>query len=30
MASGQIRLEGEGGQLLLDEEVGRLYLGGRR
>ena len=30
MASGQIRLEGEGGQLLQDEEVGRLYLGGRR
>jgi ABC-type branched-subunit amino acid transport system ATPase component len=30
MASGQVRLEGEGGQLLHDEEVGRLYLGGRR
>jgi ABC-type branched-subunit amino acid transport system ATPase component len=30
MASGQVRLEGEGGQLLQDEEVGRLYLGGRR
>jgi neutral amino acid transport system ATP-binding protein len=30
MASGQVRLEGEGGQLLQDAEVGRLYLGGRR
>jgi ABC-type branched-subunit amino acid transport system ATPase component len=30
MASGQIRHEGEGRQLLQDEEVGRLYLGGRR
>jgi ABC-type branched-subunit amino acid transport system ATPase component len=30
MASGQVRLEGGGGQLLQDEEVGRLYLGGRR
>jgi ABC-type branched-subunit amino acid transport system ATPase component len=30
MASGQIRLEGAGAQLLQDEEVGRLYLGGRR
>jgi ABC-type branched-subunit amino acid transport system ATPase component len=30
MASGQVRFEGEGGQLLQDEEVGRLYLGGRR
>jgi ABC-type branched-subunit amino acid transport system ATPase component len=30
MASGQVRLEGEGGHLLQDEEVGRLYLGGRR
>jgi ABC-type branched-subunit amino acid transport system ATPase component len=30
MASGEIRLEGAGGQLLRDEEVGRLYLGGRR
>ena len=28
MASGQVRLEGEGCQLLQDEEVGRLYLGG--
>jgi len=30
MASGQVRLEGKGEQLLQDEEVGRLYLGGRR
>jgi neutral amino acid transport system ATP-binding protein len=30
MASGQVRLEGDGKQLLQDEEVGRLYLGGRR
>jgi ABC-type branched-subunit amino acid transport system ATPase component len=30
MASGQVRLEGAGKQLLQDEEVGRLYLGGRR
>jgi neutral amino acid transport system ATP-binding protein len=30
MASGQVRLEGESGQLLHNEEVGRLYLGGRR
>ena len=30
LASGQVRLEGEGDQLLSDEEVGRLYLGGRR
>jgi ABC-type branched-subunit amino acid transport system ATPase component len=30
MASGQVRLEGEGGQLLQDEEVARLYLGGQR
>jgi ABC-type branched-subunit amino acid transport system ATPase component len=30
MASGQVRLEGTGKQLLQDEEVGRLYLGGRR
>jgi ABC-type branched-subunit amino acid transport system ATPase component len=30
MASGQVRLEGAGGELLQDEEVGRLYLGGRR
>ena len=30
MASGQVRLEGKGDQLLQDEEVGRLYLGGRR
>jgi ABC-type branched-subunit amino acid transport system ATPase component len=30
MASGEVRLEGEGGQLLQNEEVGRLYLGGRR
>jgi ABC-type branched-subunit amino acid transport system ATPase component len=30
MASGQVRLEGEGSQLVQDEEVRRLYLGGRR
>jgi ABC-type branched-subunit amino acid transport system ATPase component len=30
MVSGQVRLEGEGGQLLQNEHVGRLYLGGRR
>jgi ABC-type branched-subunit amino acid transport system ATPase component len=30
MASGEVRLEEEGGQLLQNEEVGRLYLGGRR
>ena len=30
LASGQVRLEGRGDQLLSDEEVGRLYLGGRR
>lgn len=30
MASGQVRLEGPGQHLLQDEEVGRLYLGGRR
>jgi ABC-type branched-subunit amino acid transport system ATPase component len=30
MASGQVRLEGRGDQLLHDEEVRRLYLGGRR
>jgi ABC-type branched-subunit amino acid transport system ATPase component len=30
MANGQVRLEGEGRDLLQDEEVGRLYLGGRR
>jgi ABC-type branched-subunit amino acid transport system ATPase component len=30
MASGLVRLEGESDQLLQDEEVGRLYLGGRR
>jgi len=30
LASGQVRLEGKGDQLLSDEEVGRLYLGGRR
>jgi ABC-type branched-subunit amino acid transport system ATPase component len=30
MASGQVRLEGAGGQLLQDEEVARLYLGGQR
>jgi ABC-type branched-subunit amino acid transport system ATPase component len=30
MASGQVRLEGESSQLLHNEEVGRLYLGGRR
>jgi ABC-type branched-subunit amino acid transport system ATPase component len=30
MAGGQVRLEGKGEQLLRDEEVGRLYLGGRR
>jgi ABC-type branched-subunit amino acid transport system ATPase component len=30
LASGQVRLEGEGAQLLSDEEVGRLYLGGQR
>jgi ABC-type branched-subunit amino acid transport system ATPase component len=30
MASGQVRFEGRGQHLLQDEEVGRLYLGGRR
>jgi ABC-type branched-subunit amino acid transport system ATPase component len=30
MASGEVRLEGEGSQLVQDEEVRRLYLGGRR
>jgi len=30
MAGGQVRLEGESSQLLHNEEVGRLYLGGRR
>jgi ABC-type branched-subunit amino acid transport system ATPase component len=30
MASGRVRLEGEGRHLLQNEEVGRLYLGGRR
>jgi ABC-type branched-subunit amino acid transport system ATPase component len=30
LASGQVRLEGKGTQLLSDAEVGRLYLGGRR
>jgi neutral amino acid transport system ATP-binding protein len=30
LASGQVRLEGKSDQLLNDEEVGRLYLGGRR
>lgn len=30
LASGQVRLEGPGEQLLQDEELGRLYLGGRR
>lgn len=30
LASGQVRLEGQGDQLLSNEEVGRLYLGGRR
>jgi ABC-type branched-subunit amino acid transport system ATPase component len=30
LASGQVRLEGKGDQLLNDAEVGRLYLGGRR
>jgi ABC-type branched-subunit amino acid transport system ATPase component len=30
LASGQVRLEGKGDQLLQDAEVGRLYLGGRR
>jgi ABC-type branched-subunit amino acid transport system ATPase component len=30
MASGQVRLEGESRHLLQNEEVGRLYLGGRR
>jgi branched-chain amino acid transport system ATP-binding protein len=30
MASGQVRLEGQSSQLLHNEEVGRLYLGGRR
>ena len=30
MASGQVRLEGESGQLLHNAEVGRLYLGGQR
>lgn len=30
MASGQVRLEGCGTELLQDEQVGRLYLGGRR
>lgn len=30
MAAGQVRLEGPSSQLLNNEEVGRLYLGGRR
>jgi ABC-type branched-subunit amino acid transport system ATPase component len=30
LASGQVRLEGRGDQLLSNAEVGRLYLGGRR
>ncbi|MGH8057446.1 MAG: ABC transporter ATP-binding protein [Candidatus Entotheonellia bacterium] len=30
LASGQVRLEGPGDRLLQDEELGRLYLGGRR
>jgi ABC-type branched-subunit amino acid transport system ATPase component len=30
MAGGQVRFEGRGDLLLQDEEVGRLYLGGRR
>jgi ABC-type branched-subunit amino acid transport system ATPase component len=30
LASGQVRLEGQGEHLLSDPEVGRLYLGGRR
>jgi ABC-type branched-subunit amino acid transport system ATPase component len=30
LASGQVRLEGRGDQLLSDAEVGRLYFGGRR
>jgi ABC-type branched-subunit amino acid transport system ATPase component len=30
MASGQVRLEGPSSQLLQNEEVGRLYLGGQR
>ena len=30
LASGRVRLEGRGDQLLSDAEVGRLYLGGRR
>jgi ABC-type branched-subunit amino acid transport system ATPase component len=30
LASGQVRLEGTGDQLLSDAEVGRLYLGGQR
>jgi len=30
LASGQVRLEGTGDQLLNDAEVGRLYLGGQR
>jgi ABC-type branched-subunit amino acid transport system ATPase component len=30
LASGQVRLEGRGDQLLSDAEVGRLYLGGQR
>jgi ABC-type branched-subunit amino acid transport system ATPase component len=30
LASGQVRLEGKGDQLVSDAEVGRLYLGGRR
>jgi ABC-type branched-subunit amino acid transport system ATPase component len=30
LAGGQVRLEGQGDRLLSDEEVGRLYLGGRR
>lgn len=30
MASGRVRFEGQGQHLLKDEEVGRLYLGGRR
>jgi ABC-type branched-subunit amino acid transport system ATPase component len=30
LASGRVRLEGKGAQLLSDAEVGRLYLGGQR
>jgi branched-chain amino acid transport system ATP-binding protein len=30
LASGQVRFEGKGAQLLSDAEVGRLYLGGQR